>query len=422
MHSGNYAMYRNDPGLTALQDFDESTLRSALQQAMAQSLPDVDPCAYSVENLRYTPGTKLVLGLTTPTSNRTIAVRIFANGNLNTRLRRARERNGRNVVALPAINALAWVFPAERKLNFELTADAHRFNVELRQNFGFNVRGIELVRYVPEHACTYRVDGTFERESTFATVYAKLTHGASGPRAACAIERLRGTLPPGLIRVPDQSRFVATHNLLLQTALSGRLARASTDAEIARALATLHACRPWQTLPLAADPADAMKETDVLLEHTFPRYRGRVQRLWARIEKHLGMCSDQAVVTHGDVHLGNLFPLQDGTTAMIDVDACTLAPPQDDLAAFFGFRIWLAIRAGKPLTPLLQSLDDFVETYNASGPTRTTRTRVLISLAEKMLTQRVRRGIARCKLAGEDELEKFVDTAEWALMTAERTA
>ena len=412
-------MFANDPELTALARLNVGSLKRELARCIDCRLLEEPIDRYEVVNVRYQPRKKLVLGLQARGSLSSIAIRIFPPEKQPDRLAQAQRQYPGLVFSLPGLDGVAWLFPAERKLDFRLVADLDQLRSVLLAERGYQLETIALERFVPEHAYTLRIEG-LDAAGQMVTDYAKIHDDDSGSRAEQLASHLAAHLADGLLQIPGNVKFLPQERLLLQQALSKLPDGSVSDAEVANVLAILHGIPP--AIGLLAEPPAAHCQLKVrsLLEIMFPRWVNRVASLWDRVSRATSIEHTAPVFLHGDVHLGNLFALPHGRLGLIDFDAARLGPAVDDLSSFFGFKVWIAIRQKQSIFELLKAYPAFIDHYNCRASVPVRQKDAWLQLAEKMFSERIHRGLARGKLSGEHELLCFTDVAEQCLVEAER--
>jgi hypothetical protein len=318
------------------------------------------------------------------------------------------------------VDAVAWVFPAERKLKLRAVADRELLRDLLSARRGTVLRRVDLVHFVPEHSYTARilaqtVDGTPKCE------YLKIYYNDDGARTARTMVQLNVQSKDKSIAFADSVSYLSDHRMLLQSALPRDPAATLSVERAAAALGRFHQLRA-AAVPTMADPNAAMLNAAIrLIETTFPPRTEAASRVAREVKRRLaetGPAPD--CLLHGDAHLGNLIPLTNGKTGVIDLDGVMIGPPEHDLASFYAFKLWIALRERHPVDGLLGAYRGFVAAYNKAAPNEVTSERAYIVLAEKLLSERVCRGISRGKLAAEAEIETFLSLARCCLRQSRR--
>jgi aminoglycoside phosphotransferase (APT) family kinase protein len=206
---------------------------------------------------------------------------------------------------------------------------------------------------------------------------------------------------------------------LLQRSLQRDTSTSLQLHDAARALAQFHSL-PQSSAPQIIDSSEGdIIATSSLVYAVFPSAADRVAGIGSSIVEQLHNSSASTpCLIHGDAHLGNFFPLIDGRIGIIDLDTTVVGPAEWDLASFFGFKIWIAMRERCDVELVLSTFPSFVGAYNESTVNPVSLSRACIVLAQKMLTERISRGICRGKITGLHELNTFLDVAERCLVMA----
>jgi hypothetical protein len=393
------------------------TLRAALAATLPETLLGAPVGAYTLSNLRYSPREKLVLGLVAP-GGRPVSLRLFPAARVDDRFAKAQADDADLTFRLPTLDAVAWIFPAERKLKLQVVADRERVAALVREARGVELTDVELVHYVPEHTYTARLRGR-TAGGVAVTEYLKVYYDETGARTSAVSAELGCGASAAGLAIPSDQAYVDTDRVLLQRALDRDPQRRVDDLAAARALAQFHALRA-STAPVARDDSRRdLEATAELAAMAFPAYGARVRALCRKVAS---MCAaiepGPVVLLHGDPHLGNLFPLRDGRTAFIDLDAVRLGPAERDLASYFAFKLWLGVRRRQAALPLLPAFDALVAAYNEQASRRVEMASAWLRLAVVMLIERVKRGIVRGKLHHADEMLEFLAVADRSLELA----
>ena len=418
MVNDDFSIFSRDPVLTSLRDLTVANLCAELGQCVPGTVLDAPPHRYRITNMRYSPAQKLVIGLNTSDGASPIAIRIFPRKSLRNRLTKARRVHPDHTFLLDGASAVAWVFPAERKLKLDLLADRSRLAAILQAHRGFRLTKLELVHFVPEHtftACAYgrRNDGSDVCE------YLKIYYNDDGANTSKMMQQLVAQLDGTSISIPDDVSYLPHERLLIQSSLVRDATARLSDATVAGALAQLHGLQA-SAPPIGGDDSATHYESILkLVANTFPSLLTSMCRIAGDVRKALQKTpATGAVLLHGDAHLGNLFPLVNGRIGVIDLDRMCWGPPEEDLASYFAFKLWLQLRRRQSADALLQQFPHFLRTYNREAPSPVSTQRAYIVLAHKMITERIRRGIVRGKLSSASELVEFARLACRCLQAA----
>lgn len=411
MVNEEFPIYCRDPELESLQRFSVSTLHSELSRHVPSSITDRPLSSYGIRTLRYTPRQKLVLGLQAEGGTIPIAIRVFPRDKVADRFESAQRLHPDHVFLLTGLDAIAWVFPGERKLDLDLIADRDRVAAIIREHRGYELSRLDLVHCVPEHTYTARAHGT-RSDGTDACDYLKVYYNGQGAKTARLMEELAAGNHDRQIRFPQDVTYLPSYRLLIQPALPRDPGRRLSDVEVADALARIH--RLSVNAPAMDDP-DPEREFETvrsLVADTFPELMGSLTRINAEIHSAMNDTdSSPAVLLHGDAHLGNLFPLHDGGIGVIDLDRMRHGPPEDDIASFFAFRIWLELRNQGSVDAVIEDFPKFLSVYNRRAPHPVADRIAWLMLAHKMVLERVRRGVARGKFSNGTEIVDFARIA-----------
>lgn len=357
--NGDFNIFAADPALTSLRDMSVATLRDALDAAIPPDLLDAPIASYTLSNLRYTPRRKLVMGLTSPQSIRPIALRVFPRAVLKNRLSKARDKHPHHSFSLQGLSTVAWVFPGERKLKLDILADFGRLSRLVDDHRKFRLENIELMHFVPEHTYTARISGV-RSDGSAVEEYLKVFYDLSGAHTANLMKQLNDQLHNSDICIPGSVTYVSEERVLLQSALQRDFAVQLTDAQAATALARFHALSVVGVRENDHDYSASQLHTAALIKAVFPGEAHSVSQVIMLIRAALaGTTTGPRVLLHGDAHLGNLFPLQCGRVGVIDLNGMCWGAPEDDLASFFGFRMWLELRDGGITDDVLARFPDF---------------------------------------------------------------
>jgi len=415
MVNDDFAIFSADPVLVSIRDMSTRALLDELQQVVPGHLFDAPLHSYRLANLRYSIQQKLVIGLTSPQSIRPIALRVFPAEKLAARLASAQRIYPNNVFCLPKMCAIAWVFPAERKLSLGLVNDPSRLKRILAEKCDLAVSDIELMHFVPEHAYTARLDG-HRSDGSPACEYLKIHYDDSGAATASRMRQLHAQLQDDAVRVPERVCYIEDEKLLLQSSLDRDPARSLTDSDAATTLARIHRLSVFGLDHDDGDLAGRRQATENLVSRIFPEHSDQLRRINSTIGRALeGSMPARQVVLHGDAHLGNLFPLSDGAIGVIDLDGMRWGSALDDLASYYGFLIWINLRDHLPIDHLFARFPAFIQAYNQSATHPVNETHAFAMLAQKLVAERIRRGITRGKMVDGRELAGLLSAASACL-------
>jgi len=415
MVNEDFSIFARDPALTSLRDLTTAGLRAELSRCLSSALPDARPEGFRIISMRYTPLQKLIIGLNAGRHMTPVAIRIFPRASVQDRLAKARRTHPEHSFLLNNLNAVAWVFPGERKLRLDLVADRSRLSGLLARHRGYRLDKLEPVHVVPEHTYTARVEGARD-DGRKVCEYLKVYYNDQGATTARLMQQVAEASQTSAIEIPANATYLARERLLIQPELARDGTCQLDDASVAAALAELHGL-PVAAAQLGNDDLAASYASIVdLVAHTFPPLVNVVQRIGGEIQSALlGTQAGSTVLLHGDAHLGNLFPLVNGNVGIIDLDRMGSGPAEEDLASYYAFRLWLRLRSRQSTDVTLTQFAEFVRTYNRSTNQAVSVRRAYFVLAHKMVIERIRRGITRGKVSSGSELAVFARIAAKSL-------
>ena len=386
MLNGSLSILARDERLPHLTVDCAAELCKSLANAVPGRCLDAPAHEYRLDNLRYHPGKKAVFSLLSPQRERPVSIRMFPPGIARGRYKKARAADQRNAYLLEDMDAVAWVFPSERKLRLDLMADRQALAWVIQKARGIRLGAVELVHYVPEHTYTARVVGT-NANGEPVTEFVKIYYNEAGQRTANICRELASQLS-GVVVVPNDVCYLPKYRLLVQAALNHDSKVRVTDSQAAVALAIFHGLQS-QIAPYRRDTFETgTTDTLRLVNTVYPEHGAILARLVGELaEARRASKCGPLVLTHGDAHLGNLLPLEGGKIGVIDLDAVAWGRAEEDLASYFGFKLWLEIREGRdPLLALLR-YETLIDLYNRIAQQPIDTSRAYLSLASTMVTR-----------------------------------
>jgi len=407
--SGSLAFLARDERLPQLVDL-AARLPESLGRVVPSELLDAPASEYRIDNFRYRPGEKIVISLLSPVAQRPVAVRVFPLGLAHRQLRNARSDGQGNTFLLEDLGAVAWVFPSEKKLDLGNVADSQRLARMLHESRGLALRGSMLAHYVPEHTYTLKLEAS-DVNGCAVVEYLKVYSDDTGRRAAAFARELGPQLESDLAVATDIT-YLSSCKVLLQRALPRDTTRRLGDTAAANSLAKFHHLSSKAAPYVPNSTAERLDLTVSLIRAVFPECRAAVEELSrAILGANRKLSPTPPVLIHGDAHLGNLLPLTDGRVGFIDLDSIGWGKAEQDICSYFGFKLWLELRAGNAPDALLSSFPLFVEKYNHTAKIPLRLSRAYLQLALAMVVERISRGIARGKLESVADIEQFVALA-----------
>ena len=414
----DFSMYACDPQMPGIGQLTETRVLELISECIDHRWLDACVQDYRIGNVRYAPRDKFVLGLTAPNSNRFIGLRIYPPGGLAERLAATRRRGAQSAFSIPSLGAVGWVFPWDKKLNLEFLRESEALDEWLRARGYGALQSFRLIRYVPEHSYTALVQ-TAAADGAAQTLYLKVQPGRAGEHTQAVLQYLAGALQQTSIAVPDNVSYHGQHHALLQAALPRNTQRRASDAEVVAALTALHRL-PWpaglSVKTLA--PQILFAELTRLLDAIFPAWTAPIRRLYGAIANAQTYAAP-AVPLHGDVHLGNVFPLVDGRIGIIDFDSFRPGDAAVDLCSYFAFTVWIRLKAGASIASSMDDFETLLELYNSRCNRPIDRAHAYRTLAQVLLLERIRRGLKRAKITGFEDLQTFYELAEHCVVQAE---
>lgn len=421
----DFEMFRQDPALLSLQSLSLPQLHEELVQRVPAHQLDVPPGDYQVCNLRYSPGQKLVIGLTAESSARPIGIRIFPPSQLESRYRKARRSAGSHVHSLPSVSALAWVFPAERKLDLQALGERSLLTRLWRAHRQLELTKAELVHFVPEHALTMRLHGQpaeghplvgcFDTAHVVSE-YLKVSYDHGGSRVAARTRCLAEQCQGSRICLAQNTCYLPDYRLMFQSALDHVPGGSLSAAEAAGALAQFHTLQLPEALLQTDMPSckERIARARNLLQAVFPQllaFHDELARRWI----HMPTRQSPVVLLHGDAHPGNLFRLRDGRIGIIDLDRVHRGAAVEDLATLQAFRLWKCLQSGEDTKPVMDEFENSIDAYDDHTARAIDRRAAYHTLALHLLTDRISRGIARGKVQGAAQILQFMELSNQAL-------
>jgi len=329
------------------------------------------------------------------------------------------------------LGLVASPFPADRKLDhLARFLDARWLREEVlpgivRRHDGDDARitslQTRLMHFVPERACTQRVDleiasahGPRQR-----TLYGK--HSAVLPattRCDAALQRAP-MIASGRLRLPRLMDADAERGLSWVDAVPGApLVTLSADRgsdlalfeAVGRAAAHLHAIALPEA-PVAATPSATLEAARTVIGLAMPTLRARVDRLASRLLRSRPETAVSTCTLHGDLHRGNV--LVDGDqVGFIDLDALCRGPAGHDLATLAAALIDATLRAGGNPLEERPRISALLEGHAAVARTPVTAEAFDWHLTQSLVSQRLYRTVRRLKPAHLAQFGALLDLAE----------
>lgn len=373
----------------------------------------IDLAACTRVRATYRPGTslKVLYRVETRSGSRLISARAFPTGRSATAWIDARATTAlpgwdKAVVHIPALDAVFWVFPHDRKLRSLTTLADWSSAASCRAGSGWTTGG--LVAYTPEKCATMRCVDGLGRTTAYAKAYVDDT-GAFTQRAHDLLAR-HG------VRVPAVLGYSVPDRILLVEAVQGRTLAALDGAErdrgfrqYGRELAALHRVpAPGRLPPFTRLDDSATVDAADTIARLCPTLSREVNHLAHRLRA--ADASDCAsACLHGDAHFKNAIVTDLGAT-LIDLDQLSQGRPAAELGSVLAALEYESL-VGRidPLDArhLSEALLEGYATTGALPPGAALRA----FTATALLNERAMRAVTRLRLDGLTRLDAIVERA-----------
>jgi hypothetical protein len=422
MNAFEYQQFSDGQHFSALNGMTQGKIRQSLEKSIDTGLLDAPLNTYRVSTVRYKPRRKLVIGMTSDNSLRPISIRFFPSHSLPGRLERANAISPGHVFLLSEPSALAWVFPGERKLDLGLLADYGQLKSLLREYRNQVLHSITMMHFVPEHTYTARLCVSDVGARRRYHIFLKIYYDDKGARTDFLMRNISNQIDQHAIEIPSHSCYLPEHKLMLQAGLERGRQRVLSESSAASALAQFHSLQiPNCDYGVTQSISDVYRNTRAMLEIKYPDHIARYASAGQRIFSILDESTDSPqVLLHGDAHPGNLFPLANGRSGLIDLDAVHPGAPEDDLANYYAFLLWRDVMLRNSPIEHLAGFRQYISAYNKTSGYKVSLRRSLAMLAFKLLAQRVGRAICRAK-SSRGNLLRLIEGAEACTTQAEQS-
>ncbi|HBS33142.1 MAG TPA: hypothetical protein DEA40_15635 [Parvularcula sp.] len=389
-------------------------LIAAFNAALAAAGAEASVASLTIDRVRHTPERKLVAGVTASCVRgrerfaQIFGVRFFPEGASAERMEKARQgriapsRLGPGLLHLADVGAVAWAFPNDRKIeSAHVFASVEGFsNAVFRRLSGSaefsraSVRGVTILRYVPEHGCTARIDLDGE---PFALI-AKL---ASDDRGEIGLAAMRAIRHSDVELCPAPIASIPRFNLAIQSMAQGAPLspetyldpRTGAVEQAMTLLARLHQTPPPARLPRLDTRADFQKTMDRL--SAFSDRAAISARGLLRAHDPPSPPARETLL-HGDLHFGNILVEKD-RGVLIDFDAAKAGAPEHDLGGFLAALIWRGAICGTSETALLTMLVGAVNAYLHVARAPLDLGFLTWRIGEALISERLARSLTRMK-------------------------
>ena len=344
---------------------------------------------------------------------------------------------GRPMMHLPELDMIVWVFPNDRKLDgLPKFVDPRCLRDELlpevvKATFGPDWQIVEMahdiVHYVPEHACTVRLQLDVQQARTgngrSLNLYGKTYYDDEGAETYRIMRELwaQGSRSHNSLSMAQPLLYDSKHKILWQASLAGATLHGQDLSssqfcalmrEAAVTVAWLHrspvSCSRLFSIGDWLAKLEGMRDVLVRIR---PSCRERLEPLIDRLRSQAECLGKQPAATlHGDLHLGN-FQVYRGKVALIDMDNVRVGPPSRDIGSFIAGVFYQGLLRGIAERVIQTAVTSFCEEYEQSVPWKTPRFVLNWYIATSLLTERARRCVMRLKSGGLNILEDLIDLA-----------
>ncbi|HWQ31561.1 MAG TPA: aminoglycoside phosphotransferase family protein [Blastocatellia bacterium] len=422
-----------DPTLPQLR---EAVNTAAMQRHFAQALKllvnqRITDCR--LLRARYRPGRNCTLSYrlqiadsTTGQSGPvTISLLICPRGESRDRFIRAqRATPSDRILHLPALEAVAWLFPQDRKLpGLPLLADAANVNTrllpEVIEQISPETRisevSSEIISYVAERACTLRLrvelcDERSDRRETrilFAKTYPPDEVSAIWQK----LQRLWRCEPvkQRQILMPQPLACDAEACAIWQSGLQGRTPAEFVSepptffkllTEVGATIAALHQTRLADLSVTGIDEIiTRLSEAAALVSRIRPQRQAELRTLVQRLTSSASASGARPPATlHGDLHLKNLLATADGV-ALVDLDNLHTGDPAQEAGSLSAALHYQALTGHYPRPVAEQAITHFIAGWQQFTGDELPQTALHWHTAAALIYERASRSVIR--LSGE---------------------
>jgi phosphotransferase family enzyme len=341
---------------------------------------------------------------------------------------------GDGVFHIPAMEAVVWVFPNDRKLTgLPALVDPEGLRERLLPemmggSFDNEWSIIELesipVHYVPERACTLRVKLGLRNERTAETetrvLFGKTYCSGEGE---AAWERLQALWDSegrraGRLLIAQPLAYHPEIKTLWQSGLVGKTLN-EVDAQsgfffeslanAGSAVAELHRT-PVPSAPsvTTGEIISKLETSAALLCRLRPslrdELRSSIRQLIADSDR-IGI--DPIATLHGDLHLKNLFVTNE-RTALIDLDNLSRGDPSRDVGSFVASLHYRGLIEGRGYQFTEESSRRFIQSYRADADWEVSESALNWHIAAALIYERAYRCVTRFKTGRLDILDEII--------------
>jgi tRNA A-37 threonylcarbamoyl transferase component Bud32 len=346
---------------------------------------------------------------------------------------------------LPELEAVAWIFPADRKLSGlpaltdSANLKAHRLPQIIRQSDGPDwviiESVIEPVSYFAERSYTTRAELSLHHAQTNAlvarTLYAKTYCVGESERAWRGQTELweSDERKSGRLFIPQPLLLQPEIETIWQEGLNGTMLDAKRDehdfAEMleraGEAVAALHRTKVETGLTATSTEMVRRLETvSELLSQVRPSCRRGLQDVVSRLSASVP--ESRAVATlHGDLHLKNLLVVS-GRIALLDLDNLVIGDPLADLGSFAA-----AIQEAelcRTQSPLAgdEIIERFIRGYRRGSDDDLSVSGLCWWMAAALIAERAWRFVTKLKAERAGTIDDLIELARITVAGAEQEA
>jgi Phosphotransferase enzyme family len=406
----------------------------------------VESC--SIKNKRHKPGKSFVLSyhlrlLDTQTGTRNeqvIGARLCKTGQGQQELQEERDKHFRNtgtasqVIYLPEIEVLLWIFPQDRKLiHLAQILDVgflKRHLTEMLPMLGcepvaqiYDVH-TDVLQYLPERSCMIRylltVKNPNNASSEHKIIYGKNYRDECGAESFSIMQQLFPQLPKCAIPLSYDSQL----RTLWQSHLPGiplewQDLEANTALELLKNIAVYLAV--FQDCQIQTAGYYGVKEIDEQLFDTVKAAKTKDKKLAIQvanlvnhllsIRKELPWPTDIVFPLHQDLKFGNIL-INDNSVCLIDLDTVCLGDPLADIGSLITNFYRNGLHAGRDVAYVDTIVDLFLHHYEGSVTWEVDRKRLNWFIAAAFVHEVVRRILRQRHELGLKHLQTYFELSQ----------
>ncbi len=394
----------HDPALPQLATaLDEA----AMCEAFAAARPDAGIVACRVDRIKYRPQRNASISYRLDLHDggqQIVAARLCSSDDALRRARRDGPASG--ALHLPALDMVAWFWPADAKLRApRVLADPALLCEQvlpalLPPGARLLAFRVDVVQYVPESRLCARVH--LHSAAGEQVLYAKSSREPAGDEAHRILQALHGRAG---LRVPRPLCWQSAFELHWQQAVPGRALldllpeqQAALAPELGAQLAALHGTPVAITRELTpAVLLERLRDVHDVLHAALPAARDTLRALVARLAAGVDTWAGAHLATlHGDLHPRNV--LADGEAlSLIDLDGLRRGPAVLELGSWRADAIYRAVLEGRDPAHDEAAWQALLAGYAAAGGTRPRAGALAWACAWNLLTQRAWRCVVNLK-------------------------